>query len=384
MTRTEQTTMTGRGGGKEARVLGALELRDVDKTYATRQAAGKAVDGFSLTVQPGQFVTLLGPSGCGKTTTLRMIAGFETPTGGDILVDGRSVVSVAPNKRPMSMVFQSYALFPHLSVQDNVGFGLTARHANKLERKRRVDAVMALMGIAQYAARYPHELSGGQQQRVALARAVVMEPSILLFDEPLSNLDAKLRVRMREEIRGLQQRLGITSVFVTHDQSEAMTMSDIVVVMKDGRIRQVGTPQDIYHRPADTFVASFLGTANFIDVLIVDVEEVDGARFATVSIGSQAVIVPCGEGVVAGEGTKVLIRSENLHIVAPDASTGGHVFSGTVRSTSFDGSITRYTVETPQGILHGQAPGTDTPIGLGASVRCLYDPSDAWVVGERE
>ncbi|WP_341947122.1 ABC transporter ATP-binding protein [Microbacterium sp. LWH11-1.2] len=384
MTRTKQTTTNDGSSEKEARALGALELRDVDKTYSTRRAAGKAVDGFSLSVEPGQFVTLLGPSGCGKTTTLRMIAGFETPTGGDILIDGRSVVSVAPNKRPMSMVFQSYALFPHLNVQDNVGFGLTARHASKIERKRRVDAVMELMGIAQYAVRYPHELSGGQQQRVALARAVVMEPSILLFDEPLSNLDAKLRVRMREEIRGLQQRLGITSVFVTHDQSEAMTMSDIVVVMKDGRIRQVGTPQDIYHRPADTFVASFLGTANFLDAVIDNVEEVDGASFATMSIGSQTVIVPCADDVVAGESTKVLIRSENLHIISPEASAGGHAFPGTIRSTSFDGSITRYTVDTLQGVLHGQAPGTETPIGLGASVRCVYDPSDAWVVGERE
>ncbi|MGO1312581.1 MAG: ABC transporter ATP-binding protein, partial [Brevibacterium aurantiacum] len=315
MTTNTQTKTSTRGDDNAARVQGALELRGIDKTYSTRNAAAKAVSDFNLTVKPGQFVTLLGPSGCGKTTTLRMIAGFETPTAGDILIDGKSVLSVAPNKRPMSMVFQSYALFPHLTVQDNVGFGLTARHATKAVRKERVGAVMELMGIAQYATRFPHELSGGQQQRVALARAVVMEPSILLFDEPLSNLDAKLRVRMREEIRALQQRLGITSVFVTHDQSEAMTMSDLVVVMKDGHIRQVGTPQDIYQRPADTFVASFLGTANFIEVLIHNVEEVEGDHFATTSIAGQIVIVPCDEHVAAGAEMKILIRSENLHIV---------------------------------------------------------------------
>lgn len=385
MTTTTQIKSAARNGRDGAsRVQGALELRKVDKVYNTRHSEAKAVIDFSLSVEPGQFVTLLGPSGCGKTTTLRMIAGFETPTSGDILIDGRSVVSVAPNKRPMSMVFQSYALFPHLTVKDNVGFGLTARHASKSERVERVDRVMELMGIVQYSSRYPHELSGGQQQRVALARALVMEPSILLFDEPLSNLDAKLRLRMREEIRALQQRLGITSVFVTHDQSEAMTMSDLVVVMKDGQIRQVGTPQDIYHRPADTFVASFLGMANFVEALIHNVDGVPGSFSASLSMAGEIVSVPCSSELEAGAQAKVLIRSENLHIVPATADTSMRSFEGKVLTTSFDGSITRYTVETPYGVLTGQAPGTESPLAPGTLVRCLFDPSVAWVVGDRE
>lgn len=327
---------------------GALDLVAVGKSYSA--TARPAVEGFSLSVAPGTFVTLLGPSGCGKTTTLRMIAGFENPTSGDIRVDGASVVAVPPNRRPMSMVFQSYALFPHLSVEKNVAFGLTARHADKAERVRRVGAALDLMGIRDYAKRFPHELSGGQQQRVALARAIVMEPRILLFDEPLSNLDAKLRVRMREEIRALQQRLSITSVFVTHDQSEAMTMSDVVVVMRDGRIEQVGTPEDIYHRPATEFVASFLGTANFVPV-----------------------------DMRAGGAGRAMLRAEHLHVVV-EATRSSASVPGTVVSVAFDGPVNRYVVATAVGDLQGQAPGSEPKIAVGTEVHCEFDPSDLWVM----
>lgn len=330
------------------RALGALELSGVGKTYAGKNRA--AVSDVTLSVEPGTFVTLLGPSGCGKTTTLRMIAGFETPTTGDIRVDGASIVAVPPNRRPMSMVFQSYALFPHLSVEKNVGFGLTVRHAPKAERATRVSTALEMMGIVDFAHRYPHELSGGQQQRVALARALVMEPSILLFDEPLSNLDAKLRVRMRDEIRALQQRLAITSVFVTHDQSEAMTMSDQVVVMRDGHIEQVGAPDEIYHRPTTEFVASFLGTANFVPA---DMRE-------------------------GGLG-RAMIRAEDLHVVERHDPARTSV-PGTVISVVFDGPVNRYVVTTPVGELIGQAPGSEPQIPTGTPVRVEYDPSALWVM----
>lgn len=357
---------------------GALVLRDVVKTYAG--ADGPAVDSITLAVEPGQFVTLLGPSGCGKTTTLRMIAGFEALSAGEILVDGTSMADTPPNKRPMSMVFQSYALFPHLRVSENVGFGLTSRHAAKRTRDERIAAVLEMMGIAQHAGRYPHELSGGQQQRVALARALVMEPRILLFDEPLSNLDAKLRTRMREEIRSLQKRLGITSVFVTHDQSEAMTMSDVVVVMSEGQIQQVGTPREVYHRPRNEFVASFLGTANFIDAEVRAVEPAPqvGAR-ATVSFDGGEAVVPCPEGTEVGMRMRLLLRSENLRVVRDEAVSADSV-AGRVLSGVFDGAIMRYRVETSAGVLEGQAAGTAETIENGAEVRCVFSPEHAWLL----
>lgn len=367
----------------QAGALGGLELIEVEKSYDTRKTAARAVDSFSFKVEPGQFVTLLGPSGCGKTTTLRMIAGFETPTSGDILVDGRSVLNVAPNQRPMSMVFQSYALFPHLSVIDNIGFGLTVKHSPKEERAERLKRVMDLMGIVQYADRYPHELSGGQQQRVALARAIVMEPRILLFDEPLSNLDAKLRMRMREEIRSIQQRLGITSIFVTHDQSEALTMSDVVIVMQEGRIEQAGTPEEIYHRPATTFVASFLGTANFFDTKIKDVKrgQESETHWATVEISGQKIDVRCDARACAGEQAQVMIRSENLHVTAPDSAGHGSIL-GSVAFAAFDGAVTRYKIDTAHGQLLGQARGAERRFATGTAVSCEFSGSEAWLICE--
>ncbi|MEV7972599.1 ABC transporter ATP-binding protein [Cellulomonas sp. NPDC089187] len=360
---------------------GALQLSHVAKAYNPSDPNARAVDDFCLDVEPGQFVTLLGPSGCGKTTTLRMIAGFETPTEGDIRLDGGSLLRTAPNKRPMSMVFQSYALFPHLSVTDNVAFGLSVQRTPKPERGDRVRQVMELMGIEQYAQRFPHELSGGQQQRVALARALVMEPSILLFDEPLSNLDARLRLRMREEIRAIQQRLGITSIFVTHDQSEALTMSDLIVVMKDGRIEQTGTPEQIYHRPATAFVASFLGQANFLPVAVHEVREVDGGRRASVTLAGQGLDLPCDTGLTAGGTASAVIRSEDLHVVEVTPGTTP-MLPGRVTVASFDGAITRYTVETDFGLLHGQASGFQPPMAVGTGVDCRFATDSGWLIAE--
>ena len=237
-----------------------LNLADVSKIFAGRGNVEevKAVDGVSLDIEKGEFVTLLGPSGCGKTTTLRMIAGFEFRTSGTIMLDAQEIDRLPPHKRQMSMVFQSYAIFPHLTVFENVAYGLRVQRRPKEEVSRRVERVLDLVKLAGYGDRAPNQLSGGQQQRVALARALVMEPKVLLMDEPLSNLDAKLREQMRTEIRGIQKLLGITSIYVTHDQVEAMTMSDRIVVMNEGRVEQVGAPTVIYRRPRNRFVADFI------------------------------------------------------------------------------------------------------------------------------
>ena len=241
-----------------------LVLKDLKKTFGKGDAVVTAVDSMNLTVKEGELITLLGPSGCGKTTTLRMIAGFHTPTSGDVLIDGESVNALPPNKRPTAMVFQNYALFPHMTVEENISYGLKVRGDSSVKIKKKVDGIIQLIGLDGLAKRQPRELSGGQQQRVSLARAMVMEPKVLLFDEPLSNLDAKLRVSTRLEIRKLQQRVGITSVYVTHDQEEAMMLSDKVVIMKAGMIQQIGTPSEIYAHPVNCFVAGFIGKANFL------------------------------------------------------------------------------------------------------------------------
>ncbi len=243
-----------------------VELRDLHKSFGTFTAAG----GVSLSIRAGEFLTLLGPSGCGKTTLLRMVSGFETPDAGRVLLDGADVTDLPPYRRDVNQVFQSYALFPHLSVADNVAFGLRVRRLPRAEIAERVAAGIELVSLTGLADRKPHQLSGGQRQRVALARALVCEPKVLLLDEPLSALDAKLRRQMQVELKRLQQRVGITFVFVTHDQEEAMTMSDRVAVMNAGHVEQLGTPADVYHRPATAFVATFLGLANLLPCTVVD------------------------------------------------------------------------------------------------------------------
>src|SRR5512146_549127 len=244
-----------------------LTLDHLTKKFPARGSAGEvsAVDDVSLSIDKGDFVTLLGPSGCGKTTTLRLVAGFEFPTSGRIILDGERLDDVPPNRRDMAMVFQSYAIFPHLNVFDNIVYGLKIKKLSASEIRKRAVEVMKLTQLTGLEDRAPNQLSGGQQQRVALARALVVEPKVLLFDEPLSNLDAKLREQMRSEIRRIQKRLGITSVYVTHDQVEAMTLSDQVVVMHQGKIEQIGTPTEIYRHPQTRFVADFIGRANFVE-----------------------------------------------------------------------------------------------------------------------
>ena len=294
-----------------------------------------AVNHVSLEINPGELVTLLGPSGCGKTTILRMVAGFEIPTHGDIYIGEDRVNSLTPDKRDTSMVFQSYALFPHLNIYENIAYGLKIKKLSKDEIQNKVKAILELVGLTGMENRAPNQLSGGQQQRVALARALVMEPGVLLFDEPLSNLDAKLRVYMRNEIHKIQRKVGITSIYVTHDQSEAMSLSDKVIIMHDGNIEQIGTPHEIYMKPASEFVADFIGIANIVPAKVVDSKPGN----VTVNIFGKDFNTDNAQELVAGSNCKVVLRPEAVQI-----GVTGEV-EAKVASSIFMGESQDYVVE---------------------------------------
>ena len=285
-----------------------VRLEHISKIYNDPKTGKQfyAVHDVSLDIKPGSFVTLLGPSGCGKTTTLRMIAGFESPDEGEIYLGQEPINALTPNKRDTAMVFQSYALFPHYNVYDNVAYGLRLRKVPKAEMHERIEKILDLVELSGMEQRMTNQLSGGQQQRVALARAMVVEPSVLLFDEPLSNLDAKLRVSMRTEIRRIQQQLGITAVYVTHDQAEAMAISDSIIIMNKGVIAQMGTPEEVYYHPNSEFVADFIGEVNF---LTGEVTSTDGAT-CTLDIAGRPVRVDNPSGFPVGKSCKVVLRPE--------------------------------------------------------------------------
>ena len=311
-----------------------------------RLGATLAVDHVSLDVPEGSFTTLLGPSGCGKTTTLRIIAGFYIPDAGEILVRGRPVTTVPPHRRNMAMVFQEYALFPHMTVGENVGYGLRMRGIAAAEARRRAGAALELVGLSGQSAKFPNQLSGGQQQRVAVARALVVEPEVLLLDEPLSNLDAKLRVRVRTELRALQRRLGKTTIYVTHDQEEALSLSDQIAVMDRGRLVQVGTPHEIYYRPVDAFVADFVGIANFVPVAVIGPGRV---RLDDVEVSVPAASTP-------GPATLV-VRPEAIDLAAPDRIPAGRpALRGRVTTSAFLGAQARYWID-----AHGMEWIVDQP-----------------------
>jgi iron(III) transport system ATP-binding protein len=336
-------------------------LVEITKRFATTVA----VDNLTLDIAAGKLVTLLGPSGCGKTTTLRMIAGLEQPTSGRIFIGDEDVTPLPAANRSTTMVFQSYALFPHLSVFENIAYGLRVLRRPEEEIQRRVDEALTLVGLTGLGARWPGQLSGGQQQRVALARALVMQPRVLLFDEPLSNLDAKLRKRVRADIRTLQQTLGITSVYVTHDQSEALAISDVVVVMNQGRIEQIGTPTDLYRRPASHFVADFIGEANLLPVHV---------EAGVVQVGSYR--FPYRQsGLEAGAAT-LMVRPEAIQVAAD-----GDGLPGKIRTAFFMGTYCDYIIETDVGeITVADTHSVDAMLGVGASVRLRFSPSGLYLL----
>ena len=312
-------------------------LKDVTKIFQ-QPDTGKdfvAVNHINLSIADGEMVTLLGPSGCGKTTTLRMISGFEYPTSGSVLIGNRDVAKIPPNKRGISMVFQSYALFPHMNIWENIAYGLRVEHLPQEEVIRRTNNVIEMMQLTGMEKRFPNQLSGGQQQRVALARAVVIEPSVLLFDEPLSNLDAKLRESMRDELRALQKRLGITSLYVTHDQSEAMAISDRVVIMKDGDIMQLGTPMEIYEQPGSRFVANFIGKANFIEGTF---RGMDGTT-AVLDVQGRKMRLPAPgamQGVEKDGPCCLSVRPESIQLSAESGHLPGRVSRATYYGTKVE------------------------------------------------
>ena len=348
-----------------------IELRGLTKRFGSVTA----VDDVSLQVGAGELLTLLGPSGCGKTTLLRLLSGFEQPTAGAILVAGVDVTGLAPYRRDINQVFQSYALFPHLTVRENIAFGLRMQRVGRAESAARVAEAIALVSLEGLESRYPHQLSGGQRQRVALARAVVPRPRVLLLDEPLSALDAKLRREMQVELRRLQQKVGVTTILVTHDQEEALAMSDRIAVMNAGRVEQLGTGEEVYHRPRTPFVAGFLGESNLLPVRVVaarghevELQSADGWRLTVTSPA------PCA----AGEARLISVRPERVRLAR--AAPGGPALPGRILEATFLGATVRLVVEMESRqrltVLSPEtgATGAAEP---GAVVDCTFDPADA-------
>jgi iron(III) transport system ATP-binding protein len=345
----------------------SVEFRNVSMRYG----AVTAVDNVSFSIEAGKLVTLLGPSGCGKTTTLRMIAGLEIASEGQILIGGKDVTRLSAADRDVSMVFQSYALFPHMSVLDNAAYGPTVKGLGKEMAQEMAMAKLALVGLKGFEKRYPSELSGGQQQRVAVARALVLEPQVLLFDEPLSNLDAKLRRRVREEIRELQQNLNLTVAYVTHDQEEALAVSDRIIVMSNAKIAQEGAPRELYEQPADAFVADFIGDANMIDVTVGSVT----AGQAEVALGPAVLSLPA-RGLSAGP-AKLAVRPESLLLdLSPQASG----LPGTVRKCAYLGNHLDLMVETSVGELFVVQYGGREMLAPGTPVHLSFAKSGVTLI----
>jgi spermidine/putrescine transport system ATP-binding protein len=334
--------------GRTGQAVPAIELVGIAKQFHSRRGTVTAVERVDLTIGEGEFFSLLGPSGCGKTTTLRMIGGFEEPTEGQILLYGRDVVGVPPNHRDVNMVFQSYALFPHMSVHDNVAFGLRRKGVDGPEVNRRVKEMLDLVQLDGKSDRRPRELSGGQQQRVALARALVNRPRALLLDEPLAALDLKLRQAMQIELKRIQREVGITFIFVTHDQNEALTMSDRLVVMNAGRIEQLGSPREVYERPRTRFVAGFIGTSN---LLTGTVARMDGDTAVIETSGDEQLVAPgaAAVGAVAGRPLDMTVRPEKISIDTAAPGAGRCAIRGRVAEVVYLGTSTQYAVKTADG-----------------------------------
>jgi iron(III) transport system ATP-binding protein len=342
-----------------------LELVGLTKRYGDFVS----VDAIDLAVEKGEFLCLLGPSGCGKTTTLRMIAGFLEPDGGEIRVGGKTISAknsvVPPERRNMGMIFQSYAVWPHMTVRDNVGYGLKMKKVEASKARDQIDAMLKATKLFELGARYPSELSGGQQQRVALARALAPSPDILLLDEPLSNLDANLRGEMRFEIRRLHDQFRNTSIYVTHDQVEAMTMADRIVVMDAGHIEQIGTPTEVYERPMSKFVARFIGAGN-----VVDAKHVEGNR---VEVGGRPILVGQGDFAGPGRDMSFCVKTHDIELLPEGQAAGENVLTGVVRSQAYLGSTRDYIVDVGQELLVTAPPGFNVPPGSTVGLRMRAD-----------
>ena len=349
--------------------MATLSLVDVVKTFG----AVRALDHLNLTIESGELVSLLGPSGCGKTTALRSVAGFERPDSGQVLLNGKDLTPTPANKRDMGMVFQAYSLFPNMTAAQNIAFGLKLRKRPAAETRKRADDLLTLVGLQGTADRYPHQLSGGQQQRVALARALAFEPSVLLLDEPLSALDAQVRVQLRDEIRRLQKEVGITTLFVTHDQEEALSISDRVGVMNNGQLEQLASPAQLYRHPSTEFVAGFVGTINRLPVTVRDT--------TTVAYGN--VVLRCNPSALsAGAAGLLLMRPEVLSVLALEGAVSPSTLVGTVRAHSFLGPVARVEVITSGGdLLICDLPSRDADALVpGTAVTVHVAATDATVV----
>ena len=352
--------------------MSAVSLTQIVKRFGNFTA----VHPMSLDIAEGSFVTLLGPSGCGKTTTLRMIAGLLDPSEGEIAIKGKRVNDVPIHKRNLGLVFQNYALFPHKTVADNVAFGLNYRNTSKQDVKRKVAEALDLVQLPDLGARYPKELSGGQQQRIALARAIVIEPDVLLLDEPLSALDANLREDMRVELKRIQQRIGVTTVFVTHDQTEALAMSDQIIVMSEGRVEQVGAPEEVYNTPATEFVAQFLGASNLLPAQCTGVS---GGEIALELPGFPRIAIPKERAPkISGPGpVRLVIRAEKLHLKASGVAMGGDLAVGAiVENVDYQGQSARYFLRVGDYQMQAINMIEDHPFAVGASVALRFRAKD--------
>ena len=357
-----------------------IRLEQIQKTFLHRiKGEVTAVDNVSLEVAPGEFLTLLGPSGCGKTTTLRMIAGFERPDRGRVFIGEEDVTDLMANRRNIGFVFQNYALFPHLSVFENVAYGLKVQGKNPADIGREVSRVLELVGLAGYERQFPHQLSGGEQQRVALARAVVIEPRVLLFDEPLSNLDAKLRVYMRDEIRRLQKALEITAVYVTHDQEEAMAISDHIAVMNEGRIVQIGTAEELYLKPGEAFVAQFIGRIN---TLPAEVLALRGGTATLSLLGRTFEVAAPPNGLSAGDTIQVFIRPEAVTLTR---KSGEDLLPGVVAERTFLGEKADYLIDIGNSRLSATAydPLRHGTFTIGEKIGVGIEPGVVHILKER-
>jgi ABC-type Fe3+/spermidine/putrescine transport system ATPase subunit len=351
-----------------------IELQEVTKHYGSLVAN----DRLNLTVVRGELMTLLGPSGCGKTTALRTLTGHVRPDAGRVLIDGRDVTGVPTHQRELGMVFQNFALFPHMTVHDNVGFPLMIRNLGKAERGERIGQALKLVRLEGYEAHFPRQLSGGQQQRVGLARALVYRPKVLLLDEPLSNLDAKLREEMRFEIKDVVTRLGITAVYVTHDQEEALALSDRVAIMSRGRIEQVGTPEEIYADPRSRFVAEFVGLSNFLEGRI---EAVDAASMV-VNLGRLALTVPVTPGARPGQGAVVFVRPNEVELLGPGEAGGPDVVAARVDKATYLGEKMDYRLALADGLTLRVQSDAHQRFGPGAAVRVRLSRARCWLSPE--